>query len=74
MTPGFISGDSVRLWTPANIDWTDGETGQVFDLTRSGFFAWSRSPKLPGYLCETCGILEIHCRGESSVASSGPDH
>jgi Domain of unknown function (DUF6487) len=64
MGKGYLSGDSIRPLTPANLAWTVEQTDEKVDLTSAGWFAWSRSPRIPGFQCEECGIIELHLQSE----------
>lgn len=58
MVKGAIAGESIRPLTPANVVWID-ESGGSSDLTSAGMFAWSKSPRIPAFDCEGCGIIEL---------------
>lgn len=58
MAPGSLHGEAVRIG-PANVVWVSKSSGNVFDLTDAGGFAWSASPELPGFVCADCGIVQV---------------
>jgi len=59
MAEGYLQGESVRPMSPANLVWFDKGEGWSFNLTSAGRFAWSDSPRLPGFVCEACGLLQV---------------
>jgi hypothetical protein len=59
MVEGYLQGQSVRPLTPATIVWIDEISGMSAELGHAGPFAWSKSPKFPGFQCEQCGLIEL---------------
>jgi hypothetical protein len=60
MAKGSMVGDSVRAVGSANLVWIDEKSDQMINLTDAGTFAWSKSPGIPGFKCDACGIIELH--------------
>jgi hypothetical protein len=67
MSRGYLSGESVRPMSAANIVWSDAEHDVSFELTSAGGWAWSKSPRIPGFLCEPCGVIELHFEIEPAL-------
>jgi hypothetical protein len=59
MLPGHLAGESVRPATPATVVWTDLGSGMDESLGTVGGFAWSKSPRFPGFQCQRCGAIDL---------------
>jgi hypothetical protein len=69
MGTGSIAGESVRIG-PANLVWIEKISGDIMNLTNAGSFAWSKSPGIPGFKCDHCGVIELHLTKENIEAES----
>lgn len=65
MTKGCLAGESSRPLTPANVVWIDEKSGESFELTSAGTFGWSKSPRIPAFQCESCGMIELQLQSDS---------
>jgi hypothetical protein len=64
MVKGSIVGEPTNSFSPANLIWIDEKSNQTQYLTQSGMFAWSKSPRIAGFRCMGCGIIELHLQPE----------
>jgi hypothetical protein len=59
MMAGYLEGESARRDSAANLQWTEKDSGDEYDLTYTGASSWGRTGRLAGYACPHCGLIEI---------------
>jgi hypothetical protein len=57
MEPGFVEGES-NSFGPTSVVW-QGQQTDYLELAPLPLWGWSKSPRLPGYRCATCHLVEI---------------
>lgn len=59
MSEGYLSAESDRSLSGATITWTDKDSDDITNLAIPGGFLGTKQAQIPGFMCGTCGTLEL---------------